>query len=141
VTQQDIENAERGYAALNAAYKSGNVDDLRPFAEELWDPGLVVRLPGGVLGGGEEWHGVDGMLRFISHQMEAFREMWVEPLEYRDRGEAIIVPVRFGGQARHTGIEVEFSSVHLLRMRQGKAVRIEAFESLEEAEAAVAPPG
>jgi ketosteroid isomerase-like protein len=141
VSESDVENAQRGYALLNDAYRSGDIDDLRPFAAELWDPGMVLRLPGGILGGGEEWHGVDGMLQFIAHQMEAFREMWVEPQEYRDRGEVLIVPVRFGGQARHTGIEVEFTSVHLIRMKDGKVVRFEAFESLEEAEAAAAPPG
>jgi ketosteroid isomerase-like protein len=141
VSQSDVENAQRVYAALNAAYRSGDVEDLRPFAEELWDPDLVLRLPGNVLGGGEEWHGVDGMFRFIAHQMEAFREMWVEPQEYRERGEVLIVPVRFGGQARHTGIEVEFTSVHLIRMSGGRAVRIEAFETVEEAEAAATPSG
>ncbi len=139
MSQTDVDNARRVYAALNAAYRSGEVEDLRPFADELWDPEIVVRLPGGVLGGGEEWQGVDGMLRFIAHQMEAFREMWVEPQEYLDRGDSLIVPVRFGGQARHTGIEVEFTSVHLVRMRDGKAVRIEAFENLEDAKAAAAP--
>jgi hypothetical protein len=49
--------------------------------------------------------------------------------------------VRFGGQARHTGIEVEFTSVHLIRMSGGRAVRIEAFETVEEAEAAATPSG
>ncbi len=130
---RDVENARRGYAALNDAYRSGDVEDLRPLAEELWHPDLVLKLPGGILGGGEEWRGYDGMLRFISHQMEAFREMWVEPQGYSEYDETIVVPVRFGGQARHTGIEVEFSSVHVWMMSDGRAVRLEAYESEEEA--------
>jgi ketosteroid isomerase-like protein len=106
---------------------------LLPIAEELWDRDIVLSLPGGVLGGGETWHGHDGMLRFIAHQMEAFREMWVEPQEFIEAGDRLVVPVHFGGEARHTGIELEFTSVHVVTMRNGKAVRIDAFESKQEA--------
>jgi hypothetical protein len=36
-SQRDVENARRVYAALNEAYRSGDVDNLLPIAEELWD--------------------------------------------------------------------------------------------------------
>lgn len=133
MSQQDVENARRAYAALNDVYRSGDVDDFLPIAEEMWDPDIALNLPGGVLGGGETWRGYDGMLRFIAHQMEAFREMWVEPQEFIDAGDKLVVPVRFGGQARHTGIELEFTSVHVLTMRDGKAIRMDAFETRQEA--------
>jgi hypothetical protein len=43
VSQENVELARRGYAALNEAYKSGNVNDLLPIAEEMWDPDIVFR--------------------------------------------------------------------------------------------------
>jgi SnoaL-like domain len=101
MSQETVELARRGYAALNDAYSSGDVNDLWPTAEELWDPEIVLRTPGGVLGGGEVWHGRDGMLRFVANQMEAFRRMWIEPQESIDAGDRLVVPVRFGGQARY----------------------------------------
>jgi hypothetical protein len=35
MSEEDIENAKRGYAALNATYRSGDVNDLLPMLEEL----------------------------------------------------------------------------------------------------------
>ena len=137
MSQRDVENARRGYAAINDAYRSGDVNDFLPIAEEMWDPDIVLTLPGGVLGGGETWRGYDGMLRFIGHQMEAFREMWIEPEEFIDAGDKLVVPVRFGGQARHTGIELEFTFVHVWTMSDGKAIRMEVFETKREALEAV----
>ena len=44
----DIEAFRRGYEAVNAAYRSGDVNDLRPLLEETWDPDVVLQ-PAGVL--------------------------------------------------------------------------------------------
>ena len=66
------------------------------------------------------------LLRFITAQLEAFSDMWLRPEEFIEVGEQIVVPVRFGGRARHTGIEIEFSAVHVWTLRDGKAVRMEA---------------
>ena len=69
--------------------------------------------------------------------MEAFREMWIEPEEFIDAGDKLVVPVRFGGQARHTGIELEFTFVHVWTMRDGKSIRMDVFETRREALEAV----
>ena len=45
----------------------------------------------------------------------------------------MVVPVRFGGRARHTGIDVEFSYVHVLTVQNGKTVRIDVYESKAQA--------
>jgi ketosteroid isomerase-like protein len=59
--------------------------------------------------------------------------MWLEPLEFIDAGDRLVVPYRFGGKARHTGIEVEFSFVHVFTQRRGKAVRVDVYETKEQA--------
>ncbi len=134
MSEQDIENAKRGYAAWNAAYRSGDVNDLLPILEELWDPQVVYHPTGALPDGAARPHrGWDGVLRFTANQMEAFTEMWIEPLEFIEVGDRLVVPYRFGGRARHTGIEVDFSFVHLLHLPDGKVVRCDAFKTKGEA--------
>jgi ketosteroid isomerase-like protein len=80
-------------------------------------------------------HGWDGVLAFMANQMPAFEEgsMWIEPLEYIDAGDRLIVPYRFGGRAHHTGIDMEFSFVHVFTQRRGKTVRVDVYETKDEA--------
>jgi ketosteroid isomerase-like protein len=138
MSQEDIENARRGYAALNDAYRSGDVEHFRPILEEFWDP-EVVFVPAGVLPESRTVHGLEDMLQFTVGQMQAFEEgsMWIEPLEYIEAGDRMVVPYRFGGRARHTGIEVEFSFVHVFTQRRGKTVRVDVYRSMAEALKAV----
>jgi hypothetical protein len=78
MSEQDIENAKRGYAALNAAYRSGDVNDLLPILEELWDPEVVFQPAGALPDSAVRPHrGWDGVLRFTANQMEAFSEVWM----------------------------------------------------------------
>jgi ketosteroid isomerase-like protein len=138
MSQQDVETARRGYAMLNMAYRTGDVNDLRPFAEKFWDPEVVFE-PAGVLPESRSVHGRSEVLRFIEGQMQAFEPgtMWMKPLEYIDVGERLVVPYGWGGRARHTGIEMEFTFVHVITTRQGRMVRMEAFASKSEALEAV----
>jgi len=71
-------------------------------------------------------HGHEGLLRFAALQTEAFEEFWVQPQEMIDAGDRVVVPVRFGGRAQHTGLEVVFDVVHVCTARDGKAEALEA---------------
>jgi ketosteroid isomerase-like protein len=132
MSQENVELARRGYAALNEAYRSGDVNDLLPLTEQTTDPDVVLRTADTFVESGE-WHGREGLLQFTADQMEAFKEMWIEPQEFIDAGDIVVVPLRFGGQARHTGIEVEFSYVHVITIRNGKTLRIDVYESKRKA--------
>jgi ketosteroid isomerase-like protein len=126
----DIEAFRRGYEAVNAAYRSGDVKELRPVLEEGWDPDVVLQ-PAGVLPDSEQrpHRGYEGFLNFLANQMEAFSEMWIRPEEFTEVGDRLVVPFRMGGHARHTSIEVEFAFVHVFTIRDEKVVRLDVFES------------
>jgi ketosteroid isomerase-like protein len=81
--------------------------------------------------------GREGMLRFLQTQAEAFELFVVEPLEFIDAGDRVVVPVRFGGRARHTGLEIDFSAVHVLTLRDRTLLRIDIYGSKPEALEAV----
>jgi ketosteroid isomerase-like protein len=109
-----------------------------PVLEEFWDPKFAL-VPAGVLPDSRNVQGWDGVLGLIAEQMQAFEKgsMWMEPLEFIDAGERLVVPYRFGGRGRHTEIEVEFSFAHVITIREGKAVRVRVYETKEEALEAV----
>jgi ketosteroid isomerase-like protein len=140
MSQSIVETAQRGYAHLNRAYRSGDVNDFLPWLEEQFDP-EVVFVPAGVLPESRPASGWDGMLAYVAEQMKAFEDgsMWLEPTEYIDAEDDawLVVPYRFGGTARHTGIEVTFEFVHVFTLRDGLTVRIEVYETREQALAAV----
>jgi len=141
VTEQDLENARLGYAALGEAYRSGDANDFRPNLEAFWDRGVVLE-PAGVMVDSSTARGWDAILRVIAEQMKAFTDgsMWIEALEFIDAGDRLVVPYRFGGRARHTGLDLEFAFVHVLTMHDGKATRVDVFETKAQALEAVGLP-
>ena len=133
MSQENLELARRGYAALNEAFRTGNFQEA---LDEFCDPDIVL-TPSGVLPESREMRGLDGMLRFVSLQTEAFDNFFVEPHAFIDAGKRVVVPVRFGGRAQHTGLDVAFEVVHVLTARDGKWTRIDMYPSEPEALKAV----
>ena len=130
MSQENVEFARRGYAAINEMLSRREVD--RSLIEEFWAVDTVLR-PAGILPESGEMHGHEGVARFMSNQMEAFDEFRAEPLEFIDAGDRVVVPIRFGGKARYTGMQVEFAVVHVVTLRDGKCVRTDMFREKAEA--------
>ncbi len=130
MSRENVDVVRSGYEAVNDMLERGDVD--RALIEKLWTADCVLR-PSGILPESAEMHGYDGIARFINNQMEAFDELQVEPLEFVDAGESVVVPVRFGGKARYTGMDVTFSVVHVVTMRDGRVARTDMFPEKAEA--------
>jgi len=134
MSEENVEIARRNYATLNQAYRAGDPSIFRPILEEHFDQDVVFE-PAGVLPDSAQrpHRGWDGVLAFIGGQMEAFSEGWLEPTEFIDHDDYLIVPYRLGGRARHTGLPVEFSFVHLITFQDGKVTRLEVYRTKAEA--------
>jgi ketosteroid isomerase-like protein len=134
MSQENVEHARQAFAALNDAYRTGDPSLIQPILEAYWDPDVVFE-PAGVLpdSSPRPHRGWDGVLHFIGNQMEAFSEGWLEADEFIDRGDYLVVPYRFGGRARHTGLPVEFSFVALIALRDGTMIRWEVHRTKAEA--------
>jgi ketosteroid isomerase-like protein len=137
MSRENVDFVRRGYDALNEMLRRGKVD-LRTI-DEQWTSDCVIK-PSGLLPESAEMHGHAGIAQFISNQMEAFDELQVETLEFLDAGESVVVPIRFGGKARYTGLEVTFDVVHVAAIRDGKVARLEMFLDKAEALAAAGLP-
>jgi ketosteroid isomerase-like protein len=137
MSQENVELARRGYAALNEAYAKRDISSLKSMAEEMWHPDIVLAFQGPTFLEVGEWHGYEGLLRFTQDQTDGFEQMWLEVDEFIDAGDRLLVAVRWGGRARHTGLPVEFDAMHVWTMRDGKAARFDIYETREEALEAV----
>ena len=68
---------------------------------------------------GGTYHGRDGVARFFSQLPEHWEELRVEPEEFIDADETIVVLIHLIGKG--AGGSVNAKSLHLWRMRDGKA--------------------
>ena len=133
MSEQNLNVAERGLAAINETYQSGDLEAWRKHVEEVFDAEVVLESETGAFTEGR-WHGHDGATAFVANQMEVLEGMWLRIDEYLEASDnCLIVPVTFGGRARHTGIELELHPVHVFTLRDGKAVRWQIFPDREQA--------
>ena len=146
MSQENVEVVRRMYKEMDAAYgriealheahESGNFDELLPAAEEMLHGDFVLTPPEDSPfpeAGGREWRGREGFLRFAAGQTEGFDAMSLEPEEFIDAGDKVVVPLRFGGRARYTGLEVKFAVIHVVTMRDGKMARLDIYLGRAEA--------
>jgi ketosteroid isomerase-like protein len=134
MSQENVAIVRRAYEVVNETYRTGEFTAWNELLEQVVAPEIVLK-PSGRFPQTDEWRGRDALRQFVVDQMEAFEAgtMWVETREYIDAGDRVIAPSRFGGRARHTGIEVDFEVTHSWKMRDGRVVRLEMFATKEEA--------
>jgi ketosteroid isomerase-like protein len=133
VSEENVEIVKRSYEGINDAYKTG--DYLQPI-EDVCHPDVVLRTSGMFPESGD-YHGYAGLRAFIQNQADAFEQMSVQPAEFVDAGDQVVVPVHFGGQARHTGIETTFFVIHVWTVHDHKVSRLDMYRTREEALKAV----
>src|SRR3954447_21722892 len=132
MSKRNAELARVGYDALNHAYSTGDFAPLERHLELAFHPDCVIEAEAEIFTEGE-WHGHDGFLGFVANQMEVLEDMWLEPEEFIAEQEFVVVPLIFGGRARHSEIPVKMPVVHVYDMRGGKAWRMRFFRSRAEA--------
>jgi ketosteroid isomerase-like protein len=133
MSQENIDVAKQGIAAIQEAYAKDDIAPWRQRVEELFDPDVVLETGTDAFTEGE-WHGHEGAVGFVANQMEVLKEMWMRLDEFIDVGEdCFIVGIAFGGQARHTAIPVEMHPFHVLTLRNGRILRWQVFLTREEA--------
>ena len=137
MSHENVELADRAVAAINETYRTGDMRPWRQYVEDTFDRDIVLENTGDAFTEGE-WRGHEGAVGFVANQMEVLDGMWLRVDEYiYVDDDSLLVAITFGGQARHTGIAVELHPLHLLKLRDGKAVRWQIFLEREQALAAV----
>jgi ketosteroid isomerase-like protein len=134
VSQENVELAKAGLAALQETYQTGDIAAWGAAVQAYFDPDIVLETGGADAFTEGSWHGRDGAIEFVANQMEVLEGMWITADEFIEASDdRLIVRISFGGRARHTGLEVRLSPTHVFDLREGSVVRWRIFQSREAA--------
>ena len=129
MSQDNVERARDGYAALSVAMRSGDLDAyFREYVhpEIEWVP-LKGALDVDVSAGHDEVKG-----RFLT-MFEVMGSPEIEAGEIIDAGDKVVVAIRISGRGKGSGIDIDASWFHVLTPRDEKVARIEWYATRAEA--------
>jgi uncharacterized protein len=125
---EDLEALRRGYEAMNR----GDMETVR----ELFDP-EIRWIPGQDAPEAGDFTGREAFVRFIASWSESFDDFRLEPQEIIAEGDHAVVIVRQSGRGHGSGVQLDIGTVHLWRIRDGKAVAWAAYRNRHEALATI----
>jgi ketosteroid isomerase-like protein len=128
MSQENVDTLRKGYLALNSGDFDAAIALLDPDVEfdvsrRTFDPGV--------------FHGHEGVrenLSLVGEQWAMFRQ---EPQDFIVAGDDVVVPIRFIGVGRQSGVETTANAAHVWTFQNGKIVRQRTFQTLAEALEAV----
>jgi uncharacterized protein len=129
VVESNLEVVKRGYEAL----ASGGFEAWLPF----FDPEFEMTTPAALASEPGTYRGPEGIRRWWQEFYEAMSEVRLVPHDFRQIGEAVVVPFSIHARGRSTGLETEQPAVQVWHLRDGKAIKLELFADLDEALAAL----
>jgi ketosteroid isomerase-like protein len=125
MTKENGELIRRGYEAISR----GDVEALK----ELIDPECEIHSLFGSVAG-RVYRGHEGADRWYADMEESFVGVEQRPERFIEvDAERMIAVVRFRGQGRGSGAEVDQRFAVICTIRDGKGVRLETYASLDEA--------
>lgn len=127
-TRADI--ARRAYEAFNR----GGVDAILEFL----DPEIEWRMWERFARDDRVYHGHDGVREVLSIFEENLEDFRVDPRDFVEVGEHVLVPVRLRGRPKGTDSEQSFEIVQVWATRDGRhASRLDVYEDMDEAMEAI----
>jgi ketosteroid isomerase-like protein len=79
------------------------------------------------------YRGHDEIGRYFDQLNEIWERQILEPQDFIEAGEAVVVPVRITTIGKGSGVETTADAAHLWTLAEGKVVRLQIFQSREEA--------
>jgi ketosteroid isomerase-like protein len=136
VFHEDVERLRSAYAAFNEGGVEAIVERLAPqfqVRDRESSPDRQTR------------YGKEGIKELFDSYMEAFDALRLEPEEFIDAEDQIVVSLRQRIRGKGSGAEVVGRIAHVWTMHEGAAVRLRIFgdkeSALEALRAEGAPPG
>jgi ketosteroid isomerase-like protein len=128
MSQENADIIKRHYEALNRGDIAVMLDALAPDCQ-WWDrrddPDATVH------------RGPAALLARMSEINAVWEELRIEPQEFIDTDEFVVVPIRAVGLGRGSGVGVEFDEVHVYRLRNDKIIELREYREKAEALKAV----
>ena len=105
---------------------------IREMTERFWSPEVELRWsrssPTTPV-----YQGRDGVIQAFREWSEGFSEFYVEPLDFIEVGDRVVVPNRQRGIGRTSGIPVEDEFSWVYEIRDNQIARVDEYDTLEEA--------
>jgi len=126
---QQVALARAAYAAFNR----GDFDAVLPLLDPdvTWQRRPMHPVQGTYRGRAEVARDVVGAMR------EQYSELTLEPIEFHEVGEHLVVRLHQRGRGRASGAVVEGELVHVVRMSGDLVTELRAFSTVDEALAAL----
>ena len=125
MSSENVEFVRGGFQALS----EGGVEALLP----LIHPEFELTTPANLAAEPDTYRGPEGVRRYFDSFYDAMDEVRFEPGEFREAGGRVIAAVTLTARGRATGIEAQQEVVLVWSVRDGQAIRIEVFATLDEA--------
>jgi ketosteroid isomerase-like protein len=117
------------------AFERWNARDHESVLQDV-DPNVEIRVASTEAFEGEPFRGHDGYRRWVASMEESFESWVVEPELFREKGDTVVVLGRMFLRGRASGVTLTQETGWVIELRNGKALRFQAF--LDHAEALAA---
>jgi ketosteroid isomerase-like protein len=94
-----------------------------------------VELQSAIIGGaeGNTYRGHDGLREWMAETDASFQDLRLEPEEFRDLGDDVLLIGRLHARGRESGVEIESAIAWLTTFRGGRIVRARGYLDPKEA--------
>jgi ketosteroid isomerase-like protein len=129
VARSNLEIVERGFEAFNAEGIDGILPFIHPDFEATTPPDLATEP--------DTYRGHEGVRRWFSSFDEVMDEIRWDARGFREAGDLVLVEFTLRARGRTTGLDFGQEAVMVWQLRDGKAIRLYLYPTLEQAVAAV----
>jgi uncharacterized protein len=125
------ENVEVVQLAL-AAFEQGGLDATLPFydPEVIWEEAEDEPEA-------ETYCGHDGLRALVEKWLVPFDDLRIEPEEFIDAGDVVVMPYRFRGRERSSGTDITAPETWIFSLRDGRICEVREYRRKAEALEAV----
>ena len=104
----------------------------REMTERFWSPEVELRWSRSAPEA-RVYQGRDGVIQAFREWVEPFSEYYIEPLDFIEQEDRVIIPQRHRGIGSTSGISVELEVTHVYEVRDSQIARVDEYDTLHEA--------
>ena len=125
MSRENLEIVQRGFEAFNAQ----GVEGIIPFI----DPDFEATTPPDLASEPDTYRGPDGIRRWFNSFFEVMDEIRWDAREFHEAGDRVVVEFTLRARGKTTGLSFGQEAVMVWTLRDGKAVRVDLYSTLDEA--------
>jgi ketosteroid isomerase-like protein len=125
VSGENVDFIERGFEAFNERGVEGILPFIHPEFEATTPPNLASEP--------DTYRGHNGIRRWFDSFDEVMDGIRWDAHDFQQAGDKVVVEFTLRARGKTTGLDFGQDAVMVWSMRDGKAIRVELFESLDDA--------